>query len=130
MNREIKFRAWNINEKKFIINEHLMTWYNTDGIMVVSGVSSNGEQDDNENSIIDQYTGIKDKNGIDIYEKDIVFNKSTTTKGEVLSLLGKWTIKWFPENGYVMYDSDLYFCNDIEVIGNIHNTTDILTTEA
>ncbi len=75
-----------------------------------------------------QYTGLKDKNGMEIYESDLV----KTEKG-----IFQLTIDCFgPElsgydNGdyYYGYVSEYHNWNEFEVIGNIYENPDLLEEE-
>ncbi len=83
--REIKFRIWD-KKNKVWEKEHSCYGIGLDGTIHRSF--------DNDDIIIQQYTGLKDKNGIEIYEGDILLWEQGWIYPEM-----NGEIQWV-ENGY------------------------------
>ncbi|MGB4971217.1 MAG: YopX family protein [Cyclobacteriaceae bacterium] len=120
--REIKFRAWDKKEKKmYSWGEILNHAKNFDRFNNVVSIFL-----DNSNLNIMQYTGLKDKNDIEIYEGDIMLHGKLTYP-VVFDELG-WrlitiTSKGHRINTYIDVKKD-------KVIGNIYENPELLKEES
>jgi uncharacterized phage protein (TIGR01671 family) len=126
MKRELKFRAWDEKKNEF-----------TDPIYM-DGIFYMDEEFRNTCNSVEQFTGLKDKNGKDIYDEDIV------SKG-----VSKWIVCWHNQQGMWWLDpiidaslkndeyileilnneqlgNGYYSREDLEIIGNIHENPELL----
>jgi len=115
--RTIKFRAWDKKQKKMFNN-------------VSTGTISIWD-DNNEAKSIDcefmQFTGLLDKNGVEIYEGDFLEYQNPEAEGGIYAvpeleynnyddLLGMFDSEWEDDGSY----------SNIEVIGNLHQNPELL----
>jgi len=121
-NRVIKFRAWYEEEKKMVysdsdIPEDVDYW---DGA-IGSRLGMLNYILDDKKIIFQQFTGLKDKNGKEIYEGDIV--KITTGLGKNVGL-----IEWIDNGWWVRGEHGLGLPGKEyrEVIGNIYSNPKLL----
>lgn len=118
--REISFRAWN-KEEKFLDT----AWSIDFEHRLVCHRAHN--QSDLDDCVLMQYTGLKDKNGREIYDGDIVevANKSYKSRGQIAwsNHTAKWLVAFYNGAPFELgtWNTELY-----EVIGNIYENPELL----
>lgn len=131
MSNRFKFRAWDINSKKYLDDFYIMA---TEGKIIYSSAENEDEV------IIEQCTGFKGKNGRLIYEGDIIketsFDEDSCAGREIVETCvvcfggGDYPCSFTLKNkkfykGYVLLDSGINRL-ELEVIGNIHENPELM----
>jgi len=130
--REIKYRFWDKKNSEYFQSDYYIPTIDWNGVVRL-------DADDYEYSMKadwlepEQYTGLKDCNGVEIYEGDYVRSIAIGVEEQYLEMSGA---VWFQESQWTIDGtSDTYtFCwqpmdaryFNFEILGNIHQHPELL----
>ena len=119
MNRVFKFRAWDKEENKMYYNaEYTYDYYGSE-----IPEFSFGSVLDSDDYIVMEYTGLKDRNGKEIYEGDIdKYGYIVTYVADINESLGMNCGWYLQRNDFESWSPLECDSNEIEIIGNIFET--------
>lgn len=137
MNRPIKFRAWDKNDRRFLSEDD-----NVPNFLNLVPCQSTGQfipmyMEIAESYIYDtdiilmQYTGLKDRSGKEIYEGDIVRLKTGAVgfyeySEPHLAFAVRLKEPDYSGDGFIISKLDGWYNFDVEVIGNIYENPELL----
>ena len=113
--RELKFRVWSEEDKQYRTDLNVFRLYGGKIICTSPAYSLEGDRFD-----VEQYTGLKDKNGKEIYEGDVLESTWNGDKAVVVwnNVEGEWE-HYANFNAYSKYGGSV-------VIGNVHENRELL----
>jgi len=129
MNREIKFRAWDKLKHKMMETSYFDMWYYTIAENDETGRSRACECKDQQdycraNLEIMQFTGLKDTDGKEIYEGDILYTSDLYRKHFVVGYSGR-SFELYDNKDGVVFDPNNDW-SEYEVVGNIYENPELL----
>ncbi len=118
MNREIKFRAW---DKKNLI---IRTW----NWLLDCVYTKQFYLFEDNNFIFQQFTGLLDKHGKEIYEGDIIkasWNSEKINDDRIGVIKDIRAVDWYMSDGFLAGHDESNYGNR-EIIGNIYENPELL----
>lgn len=134
MSRENKFRVWDQNSKKWPKEDYVLFpdgkpgW----GYWEYGTFKTDSYYQDEKGLVVEQFTGLKDRNGKEIYEGDIVqYDHDKDMKSKIVYKFGCFYAVNTLGSEFMsdVLLGSLIMSNKIEVIGNVHTNPELLEAE-
>jgi len=135
MQREIKFRVYDNINKEWLLGYKECGGFSINGVLMLMGkwqailnkMLKGQFGEDGKELFVQQYTGLKDKNGVDIYEGDVLKCKGFDGWFDTVGFYYNVTVKYNTvESGDSHIAGFAYIPMDREVIGNIFENSELL----
>jgi len=132
MNNRFKFRVWDVKNKKFLPESYFAILGNGKLIVTISGYYNDFTNTNQDDYVIQQYTGLTDSNDNPIYEGDIL-KISYGTMGDVIGQVlyesdhGGYIFQWErkgPNQHHINLNCDVAF--ESVIVGNILENPELL----
>ena len=123
--REIKFRAWDKKDNLWFYFSLRPFFFDSDLTGIRFKNVFNGK-DIGANSL-SQSTGLKDKNGVDIYEGDIVTKHPEYYRNSEI-IYDEWasSLRFKTDEDDGNLELTKYYCSKMEIIGNIYENPELI----
>lgn len=120
MTREIKFRCWDKENKKWVDEEHFNI---RPSGAVCKWEWNTWKFEPTDECIVAQYTGLKDKNGVEVFESDIVLIDGRRTVCVWRESEAGFSFQWETDDHH-------FYCAEYitggKIIGNIYENPELL----
>jgi uncharacterized phage protein (TIGR01671 family) len=138
MNRTLKFRVWDVKDKKFLNPSDIAINGNGNLLITDSGWYENFENQNLSDYVVQQYTGFKDIDRKEIFERDIIEfevpTKDNNTKKLTATIdygLGAFLVMAKSEDGDLFFPllqefHDKIYKYQIKIIGNSFENPELL----
>lgn len=116
-----KYRAWDSAKKEMFKDTFAITESGQVVVVEQESVASSPDYVFVDHLVIMQSTGLKDKNGKEIFEGDVV--KCNGLLGTIESFKAMWICSFVKYNNYQKVG---FFAQEIEVVGNVYENPELL----